>query len=179
MWRKRLRAGGGLAARGVGPVFEVEVRALAYRGRRIADAFGAYLEASHGTGDAHVVGYIGHDYALDVARPESLLPRRSVHAPPVGPGPKVRGTFALSCLGQQWIRPLLTGAPAYALLLNTQLTYPGAWSVGGLVEGLAAGLGPSAIRLRAADAFARGKGRPAKSTRRAFSHGPVPDRPGD
>ena len=57
------------------------------------------------------------------------------------------------------------------LVLNRGLTYPGAWTVGGLVAGLAAGGSGRDIHRLAAHAFADARGKSRGAIRRALSYG--------
>ena len=168
-WVKRHFAGRRLRALGAPRRFDVEVQAVAYRGRHIGGAMAAYLADVHGRGEGpsapHVVGYIGHNHLLDVERASPLPPGRRADAA------LVRGVFALSCFGERVIRPLITRPNAPVLVLNRSLTYPGAWTVEGLVRGLAAGAGGRGIHRLATRHFARGKGKPAGALGRVFSYG--------
>ena len=81
--------------------------------------------------------------------------------------------FALSCYGHQDIRPSITHGGAAILLLNRSLTYPGAWTVGGLVEAVAMGVGGKRIHRRASQHFAVGKKRSKNSMMRVFTYGAI------
>lgn len=166
-WRKHFWAGERLRAAGGPRRVPVEIEALAYRGRFIRQAMTDYIAALHhreaDSRATHVIGYIGHNYLLDT---------RDDLVPAVGHGERRThpvGTFALSCYGDTDIRPSIEVAGV--LILNRGLTYPGAWTVGGLAAGLARGLSPRRLHALAADAFAEGKGRPAGSMRRVFAYG--------
>lgn len=168
-WVKRFWSGGRLRERGAARVFDVEIEALAYRGRHIRQAMKDYLADIHGARHApvagHLVGYIGHNYFLDTD--DSLLPvgrKRDDHA-------AARGVFALSCFGQQVILPTIERGDAPILVLNRSLTYPGAWTIGGLLEGIARGGNARQIHRRASQHFAEGKKRPKNSMMRVFSYG--------
>jgi hypothetical protein len=169
-WSTRLPASAALRARGVAGPIEVRVTALAYRGSSIASAMRDYLHAARRPQPSdHVIGYIGHNYLLDVDDPASLVPTPNVYEP--------RGTFALSCLGHGTILPLITLRGVHVLLLNRSLTYPGAWTLGGIVEGLVRGEDGRGIQRAATAHFARGKGKPAATLARVFSHGSEADAP--
>jgi hypothetical protein len=132
----------------------------------------AFVDAVHGAAhDAadrppHVVGYIGHDYVLDIDSTASL----EAHA--AGTSALEKGVFALSCYGDRYIRPLITRDNARILALNKNLTYPGAWTVGGMIEALAQGADGSAIvklgALRFADAMKKAPG----AITRSLAYGP-------
>lgn len=173
-WTKRMWPGGRLRALGVKRRFDVEIEALAYRGRHIEQAMRDYLAEVHGAAaspaPAHVVGYIGHNYLLD-------LPDAGRRLQPVG-GLRAdsrlpRAVFALSCFGAQLIGPAIARPDAPVLVLNRSLTYPGAWTIGGLLEGLGAGLSARGIHRRASRHFARGKKKPPGSMMRVFAYGPT------
>lgn len=168
-WRKRFWAGGRLRALGRSGTLEVEIEAFAYRGRAIRRAMADYVADVHGAAGApapaHVVGYIGHNYFLDTL--DDLVP--------VGPrrddAQLPRGVFALSCFGEQDIRPSITRDDAPVLVLNRSLTYPGAWTVGGLVRALAGGRPARGVHHLATEHFTAGKGRPVGTMRGVFSYG--------
>lgn len=170
-YAKELAAGGALRARGITRV-PVELTALAYRGARIDRAMFDFVAAVHGTGPPnagdppHVIGYIGHDYFLDAYDPLELARARS------GQSRVQQAVFALSCLGQRYIRPVIERPNAHVLVLNRGLTYPGAWTVGGLLTGLARGDSHAGIHRLAARAFADGMKKPYSTMLRAFASGP-------
>jgi hypothetical protein len=165
VWSTHVQAAGGLRARGVTGGFEVRVTAIAYRGSAIERAMRDYLRAVSAPGDGdHVIGYIGHNYLLDVSDAASPSPAQTANLAP-------RGTFALSCLGEGWIRPRISREGVHILLLNRGLTYPGAWTLGGVVEGLAHGESGRGIQRAATAHFARGKNKPAATLARVFSFG--------
>ncbi|HMI90680.1 MAG TPA: hypothetical protein VK509_04920, partial [Polyangiales bacterium] len=127
----------------------------------------AVHEAPGNASDApHVVGYIGHDYFLDAYDPFELERARA------GNSRVAQAVFALSCLGQRYIRPVIERPNAHILVLNRGLTYPGAWTVGGLLAGLARGDSHVAIHRLAAQAFADGMKKPYGTMLRAFAAGP-------
>jgi hypothetical protein len=180
VWRKRFKARGELRERGVSGRFDVYLVSVVFFGDHIHQANIEYLRAvnrdrervhdlpgvgelSYG-GASHVVGYIGHDYFYDVEDPMELI------GPTRGDSILQKGAFALACTGDRYIRPAITRPNAHILLLNRQLAYPGAWTVGGLVRGLAAGKDGRGIHAEAARAFARGMERKG-SMYGAFAHG--------
>lgn len=173
-WRGRRWVGRRLRslAPGIPRRVDVQIEALAYRGAAIRDAMADYIADVHSvhSDDAapHVIGYMGHNYLLDTDEP--LIPPPASN--PAEPAPV--GVFALSCFGHQSIRPSITRAGAAILLLNRGLTYPGAWTVDGLVEGLSRGADARRLHRIAAKHFARGKGRPARSMMGLFAHGDDP-----
>jgi hypothetical protein len=99
-----------------------------------------------------VVGYVGHDYFYDTMEPEKLL------AEATGDSSFAKGAFALACTGNTLIRPGLERSNVRILLLNRTLAFPGAWSVGGILQGLVHGRSGAGIRREAAAAFSRGMG---------------------
>lgn len=144
---------------------DVEIEGIAYRGREIRTAMLDFVRAAHVAQDApHVVAYVGHNYFLDT---EDVRPFEEAR---LASGTTPLGVLALSCLGDRDIRPYLSREGSAILLLNTNLTYPGAWSIGGLLEGLTRRMSPRALRDAAARAFAAGMGKPV--TRAAFAYGP-------
>lgn len=156
--------GGRLRSLGIKKV-GVEIRAHVYRGRAIGEAMRAYLTAvAQARGNAHVLGYIGHNYLLDVA----------VQKPVRGREPKIVGAFALSCLGTTYIRPRIDHPHSRTLLLNRSLTYPGAWSALGLVQALVKGEDAKGVHFLATRRFAEGRLKPHGTMLRAFSYGNAP-----
>lgn len=168
---RELRAAGPIAVRAVWRKriagTAVEIEGIAYRGREIRSAMLDFVRAAHRAEDApHVVAYVGHNYFLDTADIHAFEEAR------LGLGTTPVGVLALSCLGDRDIRPYITRQRSAILLLNTNLTYPGAWSIGGLIDGLVRRLPPRALRDSAARAFAAGMNKPV--TRGAFAYGPKP-----
>ena len=169
-YAKTLPAGAALRARGITSV-PVELTALAYRGAQIAAAMFDFVRAvQHGPVDArsapHVVGYIGHNYLLDPHDGSELQRARATRSR------LELGVFALSCFGEQLLRPVITRPGAHVLVLNRNLTYPGAWTIGGLLTGLAQGGSHAAIHRLAAQRFAEGQNKPLGAILRAFTAGP-------
>jgi hypothetical protein len=180
-WRKRFKPGGRLRQLGVLEPFDVVVVGLAYRGARIREAMMDTLRAvghddvhtlvledgtqvRHG-GASHLVGYIGHNYFLDVVDTTELLDAAQ------GDSTLEKGVFALSCLGDVTIRPAIQRPNTHVLVLNKGLTYPGAWTVHGIVRAVAAGKDGAGIHRSAAKAFASGKGKPLGAILKAFAYG--------
>lgn len=163
VWRKRVRS------------IDVELEGVAYRGREIRTAMLDFVRAVHrddaSASPPHVVAYVGHNYFLDTSDVRDF--REAAH----GGGALAKGVVALSCLGHQHIRPYITRDGAEILLLNTNLAYPGAWSLGGAIEALVRHESGRGVRDSAARAFALGMDRPFGTMRAAFAYGV--DRPRD
>ncbi len=184
VWRKRARPGGELKARGVKKPFYIYLVGLAYRGVEIDLAMRDYLHAvnhdQHKTislddnttlifgGKSHIVGYLGHDYFLDVDADEHT----ALMGENEGKSVLAKGTFALACEGNEFIRPAISRQNVYIFILNKQLAYPGAWTIGGIVEGVAWGESGRQIHKRAARAFADGMNKPYGAIMRSFASGP-------
>lgn len=181
VWKKRFKPKGRLRALGVEDHFDVFIVGLAYRGVKIRQAMMDYLHAvghdsertidlDSGTtitygGASHLVGYIGHDYFLDVINTKPLLDAAD------GDSSLHKGVFALSCLGDDLIRPAIQRPNTHILVLNKSLTYPGAWTVSGIVKAIAAGKHGAGIHKSASKAFAEGKGKPLGAIMKAFAYG--------
>ncbi len=60
----------------------------------------------------HLIEYIGYDRFLDVVDVDGLLREARGNSSPH------KGVFALSCLGNTYIRPAITRSNAHILLLN-------------------------------------------------------------
>jgi hypothetical protein len=145
---------------------EVEVEGLAYRGREIRSAMLDFVHAVHRREDSpHLVAYVGHNYFLDTEDVREFAEATRV------PGGTAKGVLALSCLGDRHIRPYITRQGAEILLINKNLTYPGAWSIGGIIEAVVRRLPPRAVRDSAARAFALGMSKPFGVMQAAFAYG--------
>jgi hypothetical protein len=168
-FRKTFTPGAALRERGVRAPFQVEIEGLAYRGREIGTAMRDFVSAVHSDAAAaapHVVGYIGHDYFLDDYDERVFREARA------GYSTLEKGVFALSCLGDRWIRPMIERPNAHVLMLNRQLTYPGAWTVAGILEGLARGQSAAEIHTLASHRYADGMNKPFSVIARSFAFGP-------
>ncbi len=184
VWRKRMRPGGELRARGVRERFDAYIVGLAYRGRKIDQAMTDYLRAVNSDieqtvlvkddvavsfgGSSHVVGYIGHDYFLDVRGADEARLMREHE----GKSRLAKGSFALACVGNEFIRPAITRENVYIFILNKQLAFPGVWTAGGIINGVAAGENGKRIHRRAARDFANGMDKPKGAILRSFAWGP-------
>lgn len=165
-WHKRFSPGVALRQRGVRDPLRVELTGIAYRGARIAVAMHDFVRAVHEDRAPHLVGYIGHDYILDIDSTASL---RALARNEIAPA---KGVFALSCFGHRYIRPLITRSDASILALNKHLTYPGAWTVGGMIEAIAEGADASGIVKLAAERFAAAMKKSPGAIRRSIAYGP-------
>ena len=163
VWQARYAAGGTLRHKSDKKWIKVKLIAHVYRGVAIEQAMRDYLSAHAAQNAAHVVGYIGHNYLLDKA-----LTKKKSESQPVA-----RGTFALSCLGEGVIRPYIERAHTQILALNRSLTYPGAWTLLGLIEGLTAGRDAKGVHFQATKRFAEGRKKKHSVMLRAFSYGPA------
>jgi hypothetical protein len=180
VWTRRLPVTGALRERGITGSVPVYIVGLGYRGTRIHDAMVDYLHAvnrdnvSHLTlkggdvvaygGQSHVVGYIGHDYFMDV-HDESLL------AEARGNSAIHKAVFGLACVSDKYFRPAVQRRNTHIVALNTQLTYPSAFTVLGLVRALAEGKDLPGIHKVAARTFAKGQGRTIGAMLKALSYG--------
>ncbi len=181
VFSRTFKAGKGLEKKGYGGKVKVLVVGLGYRGTRIERAMSDFLWAvghdggpgitlDDGTslppaGDSHVVGYIGHNYLMDVGDDAPLLSQAN------GDAERHRGVFALACLSDDYLRSTLDRPWTHIMVLNKSYAYPGAWTVEGLVRGLVAGKNGKGIHLSAAKAFATGKGKPLSKILGSFTHG--------
>ena len=187
IWKKRMVAGISLRHLGAPRTFDAVVVANAYRGSRIHDAMKDYLKAVHtdvaevvrpsagieieAGGRSQVVGYVGHDYFMDVSEGSSA--HRDLLAPlKEHDSTLVRGTFALACISNEFVRPYVTRDNVYILAMNNFLTYPSAWTIGGILEGIAGGNDGEGIYRHGARQFARSQKCGLKWAYRAFSYGP-------
>ncbi|MBN2719039.1 MAG: hypothetical protein JXX14_24540 [Deltaproteobacteria bacterium] len=187
VWQKRVFAGQGLRQNGAPRSFNAYVVAKAYRGSRIHDAMKHYFEAIHfdsaenielpdgkdiaAAGQSHIVGYIGHDYLMDAPSGTAAfmdLTSARHHRTSV----LSKGTFALACISNEYVRPFVSYSNVYILAMNNFLTYPSAWTVGGIIDGIAAGGSGKTIYRSAATQFSRGQKCGMKWALKAFSFGP-------
>lgn len=161
--------------------YPVEVIALAYRGTKIEDAMRDYLNAclfeppktlllDDGTKinygkTSHIVGYIGHNYLLEVDAKslvknlKSTIDRHNV-------------IFGLSCLGTKTIGSIVKSKYHHLMLFNKSLTFPGAWPIGGMIRAILAGKSPKEIRYQAGKAKALAIKRRVRSIVASFSYSP-------
>lgn len=161
---------------GVTEPFDVLLVGLGYRGREIARAAqamikqtlreeGQSLHLPDGTklaigGRGHVVGYAGHNHLMD--DPLYAFPRRVRQAEV--------GFFALSCLSAPYLAARLASPRAHALLLTLDLMYPGAFTIDGLIQGLAQAEPQATVFDRAVQHYATYQRRDPRRVRRAFTH---------
>lgn len=185
VWKRRMNPGGALADGGVTEPFDLYIVGLAYRGSRIHDAFVDFLSAVHEDdgralevdgrtlrygGAGHIVGYVGHDYMMDVEPGSKQL--RGVLEATRGDSKLDKGVFALACAGDSWIRPFISRENVYLLALNVYLAFPNARTIEGILDGIAAGEDGGQVHRRAAKAFAKGQECGVGWARKALNHGP-------
>jgi hypothetical protein len=167
---------------GVRKAFEVLLVGLAYRGSRIAAASDTFIRqvATEGGGtlrladgrsvafggQGHLVGYAGHNHLMDTLDYRWPEVRRR----------QPLGYFALSCRNGPYLAPKLCAAPPSgghgprALLLTLSLMYPGAFTIDGLIRGVAAAEPQHEVFLRGVAQYARFQKRPQRVIRAAFIH---------
>jgi hypothetical protein len=181
VWTKRFIASGLLSKMGIKGPIEVIVVGLAYRGDRIRQTMVDYLKAVNqdnaetltlpdgrtveAYGKSHVVGWIGHDYFMDEPDIPKLIQETR------GDSSIDKGVFGLSCMSDYFFRPAVERTNVHILALNTQLTFPSAFTVLGILGGIAAGKDHRGIHQEAVKAFAEGQKRPADILMRVFSYG--------
>lgn len=179
VYRRRVRrARGALRRAGVKGPFEVYLVALAWRGAAIARATDAFIcqvlgertllelrlaggQTLRAGGAGHLVGYAGHDHLMDRLRPYPF-PRPTRKAP--------LGFFALACHTASYFGAGLRAPAARALLMTRSLMYPGAFTIAGLLQGIARGEAQQEVFRRGAAAYARYQKRPERLIRRVFTH---------
>lgn len=187
IWKKEIFASKLLRSKGSPKIFTAYIVTKAYRGSNIHNAIKDYLtavnfdtkeaiETNDGTsvlagGKSHIVGYIGHDYFMDVhqGQPEhnDLMTQHQS-----GSSQLAKGTFALACVSNEFVRPAVTRANVYIFAMNNFLTYPSAWTVGGIINGISRGGNGKVIHKQAARYFAKGQKCGLKWATKAFSYGP-------
>jgi hypothetical protein len=178
VYRRRVRLPSAAWQRlGVRRPFDIYLVALAYRGKHIARAArsfirqvsqprGARLRLAGGLtlrtgGLGHVVGYAGHNYLMDVA---------GVYAWPSFTRRRPVGYFMLACMSAPYLGPQLTRRTTHALLLTRVLMYPGAFTIDGLIRGLALGASQRGVFRLGARYYARFQKRTERLIRRCFTH---------
>ena len=109
---------------------------------------------------SHVVGYAGHNHLMDEPGFPFLAVTRRPHL----------GYFALACRTAPYLGRPFRSARLHGLLLTRDLMYPGAFTIDGLVRGLAAGEPQHHVWLRGVKKYARFQKRPVGVIRRAFIH---------
>jgi hypothetical protein len=185
IWTATARPGPKLRAAGVVEPFPVVVVGRAYRGDRIHRAFVDYLRAVHDDdasttklgggelaygGAGHLVGYVGHDYMMDV-QPGSPQLREVVEATR-GDSALAKGVFALACAGDAWIRPFISRDNIYVMALNVYLAFPNAWAFDGILDGIAAHGDGAELHRAAAKGFAKGQACDLGWALKALAYGP-------
>ncbi|MBN2531073.1 MAG: hypothetical protein JXR76_32105 [Deltaproteobacteria bacterium] len=187
VWSKTQFASTALQKMGFPRQFSVSIIAKAYRGNRIGDAMKDYLDAVNndspqtialsdgrllqGGGQSHLVGYIGHNYMMDVSEGTSTWWMLK-HTWSKGTSTTPKGTFALACESNAYIRPFVSRQNIYILMMNKFLTYPSAWTVGGIIDGLATGGDGNSIFKHGVRQFAKGQQCGLCWAKKAFSFGP-------
>jgi hypothetical protein len=181
VWKTRMPTGGLLRERGVEGSATVYIVGLGYRGDRIHDAMADFLKAVSRDepetmrlpdetvlemgGSSHIVGYVGHDYFMDVEDLESLMTNAR------GDSSLPKGVFGLSCASDDYFRPAIQRRNTHILALNTQLTFPSAFTVLGMIRAVAAGENLSGIHRGAALAFAEGQKRSVGAMASVLAYG--------
>jgi hypothetical protein len=182
VYRMHVRRPSGVWRRlGVNRPFEVLLVGLAHRGTRIGvanDTFvkqvateqGETLKLSDGRtvafgGKGHLVGYAGHDHLMDLEYSGGYKWPRRTRAQPLG-------FFILACRTALYFKNHLcdAGKGIRGLLLTRTLMYPGAFTIDGLLRGIAAGEGQHAVYMRGVRRYARFQKRPVRLIRGAFTH---------
>jgi hypothetical protein len=178
VYRMRVRRPSGRLRRlGVKKGFELMLVGLAYRGKRIAIASDTFIKQVTGStgstlrlkdgrtlhfgASGHVVGYAGHNHLMDEIDYRFPAHKRTQQL----------GYFALSCLNAPYLAEKLCSSRTSALLLTLSLMYPGAFTINGLVRGIASGATQQQVYLKGVKQYARFQKRPEKVIRRAFTHG--------
>lgn len=180
VYRRRVRRPRGALRRlGVKEPFDLYLVALGWRGASIDRATRAFVtqvatEASlivklpgedgitlRAGGQGHIVGYAGHDHLMDLAAPYSFP--EATRTSPVG-------FFALACHTAPYFGRGLHAPHARALLMTRCFMYPGAFTIAGLLDGIARGLDQRGVFRAGADQYARHQKRPERVIRRVFTH---------
>jgi len=146
--------------RGVNAPIQMVFRAKAYRSAFYREAMGDYLKAVTGNsstptrvasghavqvgGNAHVVGFVGHNYLMNMEFPVAE-----------GEPAEVKGTFVLACLSEPYFSPYLSKPGIVRFLMTQSLMAPEAYTVEAILEGLSFGEDGQRIRERAVVAYAR------------------------
>ncbi len=165
MFRRQLRRGGRTG--------EAILVAEAWRGDRIAEAIGYFLEMNRGQhaqalragdrdieagGAAHVMVFVGHNGLMDFDPPQltAITRRAQAHA-----------DIVLACISDDYFSPLLKehGAP---LLMTTGLMAPEAYTLEAALSSWFSGEPAPAVRSAAAQAYARYQGISERAASRLF-----------
>ncbi|MFH2010709.1 MAG: hypothetical protein ABI333_29175 [bacterium] len=162
---------------GVRKAFEIYLVGYAIRGtkigkaaealvRGVAQGSGTTLKLPDGTvlavgGRSHVIGYAGHNHFMDVVG--RFKWPRVVRKKPVG-------YFMLACQSAQYLAPKLTHPKTHALLLTKVFMYPGAFTIDGLIRGLALAEPQRKVFRRGCAYYAKYQRRRPALVRRIFTH---------
>ena len=185
VWQRWMHPGEEFRKAGITKPFSVNVIGRAYRGKEIHRAFVDYLHAVHHDealemdlegrhlvygGAGHLVGYVGHDYMMDVMPASHELAEilEETH----GESSLAKGVFGLACAGDSYIRPFISRPNVYILALNIYLAFPNAWTIDGILSGVAAGEEGRGIHRSYAGAFAKAQKCGMRWARKAFAYGP-------
>ena len=177
VYRKRVRRPSAAWRRlGVRKPFDVLLVGLAYRGKRIdlatkqlvhqvARGGGATIKLPSGRtiatgGKGHIVGYAGHNHLMDVTDFRFPARSRKGHL----------GFFALSCRSAPYLARAMTSPQTHALLLSRTLMYPGAFTIDGLIQGLARAKPQRQVYLGGVKYYARFQRTSERRIRWAFTH---------
>ncbi len=177
VYRRRVLPNGAWRRLGVpARPFELYLVAIAYRGTEIGSASARFIEEvalerggtlrlKDGTsiafgGKGHVIGYAGHNHLMDA--PDYVFPRLRRKTP--------IAYFALSCLNASYLGKPLHSERTRALLLTQSLMFPGAFTIEGLLSGIADAAPLADVYARGVERYARFQKRPERAIRWAFIH---------
>ncbi len=82
-----------------------------------------------------------------------------------------KGVFGLACVSEEYFRVLVERPNTHIMALNRDLTFPSAFTVLGILRGVAAGESLKGIHKEAARAFAKGQKQSVGTMLRALSWG--------
>lgn len=133
--------------------------ARAYRGasiqKCIQDFEAAIQRQEHG-----LVVFIGHNGLMDFTLPAPARPAKQTRVP---------DCVVLCCKSESYFKERIQGAGGRAVLLTTQLMYPGSFLLRDVSEGWLAGEAPPALRERAGQSYATNQKISKKSATGVFA----------
>lgn len=185
VYRRRVQASTAWRRLGVRRSFDLLLVGLAYRGTRIDEAMTDFIKQVAGPvkklavirlsdgrtveygGKGHLMGYAGHNRLMELTLLGDWHWPRLQRTQPMG-------FFVLACLSAPYFKNHLCDANTRGLLLTRSLMYPGAFTVDGLLRGIAAGEDQQRVYLRGVERYATAQRRPQRVIRAAFTHDAEP-----
>jgi hypothetical protein len=183
-YRRRAEPAGAWKRAGVSQPFDVRLRALAWRGRAIAEAIKAFAKAALGPAEgtlalgdgrrvplphpARVAGFVGHNGLMEL--PPPVWPFKALRA--AGEPGRHAGVFVLACRSRPYFAGELLGPRVHNLAMTNALMAPEAYLAEALLAAFLEGEDPPGLEKACGAAYAKYQKVPEAAARRIFSCGP-------